>query len=503
MLSRSTASRNLSPRDSIPWLAILVVCALAILPNSGFAQGLDRGHQILLEKGLQIQAQVFPVLEDNGQVEGLNLNTWAQSNFTTVNLQWNNQAVQYLGAAPGIPWGRYSGGTFLLPAETPYLPNMVSFQFSDDEENLNDPTTLQSAVNVLADFRQDYPDVLSFTNQNGTQLNASQLANYMAAAKPDMIIFDTYPFNGSTSGTNRSPTTYYAQMQKYRIAGLAGNDGTGKTPIPYGLYTQAYVPSSGHFVSDSEMRLNEFAAWAFGYTFVSAYTYSSPDAQGFTSVLFNGVGDSSPTARFTALSQINLQSRHLGPSLVRLLSTDIRIIPGQSGSTTNPVPSGMSTWNSSAGPYISSISATNIGTQNGGKSGDVLVGYYKPLQPSAEGPSYPNETYFMIVNALTDPTLNANVQQTIHMTFNFGTSGINSLQELNSNTGQVQVVPLVSDGGSLYHLDLTLDGGAGELFKFNDGAVFVIPEPTTLSLFMVAGGGLLLGRRNHRAKLAA
>ena len=61
----------------------------------------------------------------------------------------------------------------------------------------------------------------------------------------------------------------------------------------------------------------------------------------------------------------------------------------------------------------------------------------------------------MIIDGLTGPTLISNVQQTIHLAFNFGRSGISSLQELNTNSGLVQAMPLVSS----YHLDLTLDGG--------------------------------------------
>jgi hypothetical protein len=482
-------------RMNVPKWSTLVYVVAIVIGRSAQGQTLDRGHMILLRDGLQIQAQVFPVLEDNDQVVGFNLSTWADSNFSTVNFQWNSDATQYLGPAPGIPWGQYTGGTFLQSSELPYLSNMVSLQFSDDEENLNNSTTLQQAATALSEYRAAYPSVLSFTNQAAGQLNASQLANYMSVAQPDMLIFDSYPFNGSTSGTSRSPTSYYATMQEYRLAALAGNDGTGKTPIPYGLYMQTYVPSNVHYVSDSEIRLNEMAAWAFGYTFVSAYTYDAADSTNFTSVLFNGVGDSSPTVRFNDLAQVNRESMYLGPSLVRLLSTDVRIIPGKSGTTTNPVPSGMSVWNSSAGPYITGISATNIGTQNGGEPGDVLVGYFKPLSSSFEGANYPDETYFMIVNGLVDPSLGADCQQAIHMTFNFGTSGIDSLEELNTTSGQVQVVPLVSDGGSLYHLDMTLNGGDGELFKFDDGSPFVVPEPASFTLLFIAGGGLLMRRR--------
>ena len=41
-------------------------------------------------------------------------------------------------------------------------------------------------------------------------------------------------------------------------------------------------------------------------------------------------------------------------------------------------------------------------------------------------------------------------------------------------------------GGSQYRYRLDLDGGKGDLFKYNTGAPFV-PEPSTLALLMVTG----------------
>jgi len=80
----------------------------------------------------------------------------------------------------------------------------------------------------------------------------------------------------------------------------------------------------------------------------------------------------------------------------------------------------------------------------------------------------------MLVNALSTPTGSvANKQQSIHLEFDMDASGISRLLRLSSDTGYLTYVPMVSDGGSLYHLDLTFDGGTGDLFKFDTGADFV------------------------------
>ena len=204
------------------------------------------------------------------------------------------------------------------------------------------------------------------------------------------------------------------------------------------------------------------------------------------SVIFDGQGTNSPNAKFYQLAETNRQSLNLGPALVRLVSTDLRMITGRHmpGPTYNTLPSYVdvaspvyiSTWNSSADPYITNITATNPGSKNDGLEGDVIVGYFKPLAPEFTNPGYENDTYFMILNGLSDPGgTPAETQQEIRLDFNFGVRGITSLQRLSRNTGMVETVNLVFDGGSLYHLDLILDGGTGDLFKFNNGGTFVGP----------------------------
>lgn len=439
----------------------------------------DRGHQILLNRGLQIQAQVFPRLEDTGQNVGFNLARWEESNFTTANFHWNDQTEQYVGPSPGIAWGRYAWDQ-LRPQELANLSSLASIQYRD-EQSLSNADNLEAARAWLETYRAQYPDALSYTNQSGGQHSVSVLQNYVDVAKPDMVMFDTYPFGGNASGANRSETTFYEYMQKYRQLGLRGHSGHS---IPYGLYLQAFVDPSGHTPSDSEMRLNQFAAWAFGYTFVSALEYNQfstqyPSGGAYGPIYFNGVGDSSPTDRFYIQAEINRQSRNLGPALVRLISTDIRFVPGQyvgafSQTFNNPTPSGMSVWNDAADPYISGVSATNVaGTVNNGKRGDVLVGYFKPLDASLVDAGHENDIYFMVVNALIDPALNADARQDILLSFDFGSSGFTTLKRLNRLTGEPERVDLVHDSGSLYHLNLTLDGGIGDFFGFGHAGGFI------------------------------
>src|ERR1043165_2904574 len=62
--------------------------------------GLDKGHQIFLNRGLQIQAQCFPY-------GGWTVRRWNSSNFTTINWQSDSQMPTYY-SAPGVAWGRWA-----------------------------------------------------------------------------------------------------------------------------------------------------------------------------------------------------------------------------------------------------------------------------------------------------------------------------------------------------------------------------------------------------------
>jgi hypothetical protein len=101
---------------------------------------LTRGHHLLVKRGLQIQALMFPRLETGAIWVGYTPSRFTASNFTTVNL-WSNSSLSgddigfCLGSAPGIPWGREAtGASWLTYYELPYLSSMVDFQYPGDDK---------------------------------------------------------------------------------------------------------------------------------------------------------------------------------------------------------------------------------------------------------------------------------------------------------------------------------------------------------------------------------
>jgi hypothetical protein len=457
---------------SVACLMVSSMCALSC------AQTLSRGQEILQERGLQIQAMIVPDQFDNG----LSVSRFAESNFTAVNLNSFNRNVslnKYLGPAPGMPSGLwYNNGLPVLNVkERPYLPNLVSLQFHD-ELDVSQQAVLDESKTVLESWRSLYPNVIGYLNHISGNSDA-QLQNYLSYSQPDMVMFATYPFNGNVAGG--SPTDLYVDLQRFRKLGLAGHDGTGNHPIPYALYLQTFTwdTLNNHHPSASEMRLNQFSAWSFGYTFATAFMYTDiPNESDFQASLFVGSGDATPRQpAFDDMAETNRQSRNLGDALVRLQSTDVGMVMGQNRlqfgqfefTVDNTLPNGVVSWTSATDddPYLIGVSAQNIGNVNNGLRGDVVVGQFRPMQGAID-------PYFMIVNGLTAPSGTVDdATQTIHLNFDFGMSGINSLLRLSRDTGTVEPVPLVHNGGSLYSLDLALDGGTGDLFKYNNGLAFV------------------------------
>jgi hypothetical protein len=496
-------------------LAAAVVLG-AVVPSTAISQPtLDKGHRILLERGLEIQAAsaagfhggYFP------------LRDFRLSGFTSINvghdrpynLDWYGTPGEYTAGVVQI-----LDSVSLEPARRA-APHVVSLQYLD-EQDLN-YITVRDRTRLWFDARRAdhaFDNTLLFTNQFGFQVLENNLRDYMADSKPDMLMMDEYLI-GSTDPAlyaNGSPTGVYRAMVKYRKLALAGNDGTGRTPIPYGKYLQAFYLGSdpgsgygsvrvGYRVSQSDVRLDQFSAWAMGFTFASAFAFDSmkPGYDPLEPLLFDGEGPRPlRTKEFRYIADTNRQSLNLGPTLVRLKSTDIRMLTGPLSNPSHGIPE----WDpaADADPYMTALSAHNPGAVLGGERGDVLVGFFEPLPGLGSGDAA-HDRYFMVVNGLSGEfALAADAAQVIRLDFDFGGSGINSLQRVSRETGLIEDVPLVSDGGSRYHLEWTLPGGTGDLFRYNRAGVGVVPEPAAVGLGL-AGGLLALRRRKRPASGAA
>ena len=295
--------------------------------------GISRGQNIFLERGLQLQALSY--ICQNPSSIPFNPTRWEESNFTTIDI-WDpfGYPVDLMQqSAPGIPWStdnKYRGGD-LYPVDLPYASSLVQVKF-DDEQDITDPTYLQFLQSSMQSMNEKYPHVLTATNQYGGAHEIYEILNYMQFAKPDMLQFDTYPFDGQPRYSARTSRVgdlqcYYRDLASYRICAMAGNDGTGAKPIPFGVYTQTYI-LDGHMVSESENRFGSFSAWAFGAKMTEAFYYDRYIDESVSPLLFTVPGTDNPTPQFYMQAETNRQSLNIGPALVRLQTTDVRMKNG-------------------------------------------------------------------------------------------------------------------------------------------------------------------------------
>jgi MYXO-CTERM domain-containing protein len=441
--------------------------------------------------------------------------------------------VQNHGAAPGVPWARWvrnrqemppRAATQYGPAEGPYTEKLVALQIGD-ETALNDDNVRNDYVNWYNEIRAAnpawLPHTILYNNSAGGAVSDVALDDFIRRAQPDMIVFDSYRHfqpgraEGPSAWPGGSPTPYYSDMRRYRQHAVMGHG------LPLGVYRQTFHDAVFRDLSRSEFRLESFAPLAFGAKFLTDFTYNTG-----ASSYFNGPGDTNPTPLYAELADVNKEVRNLGQALVRLKpvndvsmpdlrTTNIQFIQGShrtSPTTTafNPLPIGFTADAQSAGtsdwefarndPYLSGWGVTNLGTTNEGLDGDVMLSWFTPIDESLDGPAHSNQIYLMVTNGLTDPsaTPEATRQQ---ITLTFGSSSVffpyNTLERLDRETGQVEIVDLNRISTNRAQLVLQLDGGTSDLFKFPTGAPFVgVPEPAAMGVLGL--GALALRRQRTR-----
>lgn len=481
----------------------LLIPAFAALVH---AQNLDRGHQLLLQYGYQIHATTSPrnLFRNPDGTDQISLTTLRNANFTGLNFSNTNWDQQMWTP----PVGNYRWSRWDLESTSPGNPSYDGLTMASvwDEQDLGDPAIVATMAGRLAGIRASTPNVIGFANDAASTTTLAQIKNYMAIAQPDMLSFDYYAFLYQNTWPGGSPTAQYNQMGKYRTAALAGNNGDYTRPIPYATYVGPFKQANDYALSESQMAIQYGAAWAYGYKSLIAWRYSNeqPD-DSYQSLLFNGPNDTNPTPLYYSVARLNKQTLNLGPTLLRLKSVNLQFVLGKHRenyffNVKNDLPDYTSEW-STAGdsdPYLTGISATNLGSKNNGLAGDIIIGQFKLLSEVFDGDQYGDQLYFMITNGLTDSAGDSfATRQRVRLNFDFGSSGITSLQVLNRDSGMVDTVPLTSAGGSKFYLDWTLNGGEGDLFKYNTGAPFAVPEPAGLAV-LVSFCLLAVARRTGR-----
>ena len=328
--------------------------------------------------------------------------------------------------------------------ETPYMSQLLALQLGD-EWNLNDGPTRTNLINWFNSVQANWPNVILYHNNWGSQIGDAELADFYTKAHPDMLCFDTYPWQSVWDGSQPDhtgpaisgpPTGWYGDLRRYREHAK----GAG---IPLGIYRQTFhavQDYDNHVFRDpslSELRLNTFGALAFNAKYVTDFIYNTGAASLFTKT-FNGSGDTqiSTNGLYAEMADVNRRAQVLGKALVCLtpsydlhnqntpnpppgpasgdpcaclaagITTSIMYLQGRqiSGGVTNatPLPVGFqsdpasssnpansqaliySWWESDKNnPYLRGWAVTNkAAVNNSGLPGEVILAWFKPLAES-------------------------------------------------------------------------------------------------------------------------
>ncbi|HEY1683672.1 MAG TPA: PEP-CTERM sorting domain-containing protein [Tepidisphaeraceae bacterium] len=421
------------------------------------------------------------------------------------------------------------------------------FQYVNADPNYNNTIVYtnnfigQNQLNgttVSSFIQQAHPDALTFDWYPFTTSNAG--------ASDDSQILNT-PFD-----------SWYTEMRFYRDVTL-DNSYQASDPtysVEWGEYRQTYVTDDGtRTPGPTEYAVETFTAMAFNAKMQMDFWYNGGDSQLYT----NGNQDAI-TPFYTAVQHVNQEAANIGRSMVYLTplianpnldwstgTPDILFLRGQQLSTGTPssftknyntLPNGFvvdgtgaatqaySKWTYQANDkYLTGWGVSNIGNTvnydpNQGiyLPGDVLVSWFRPLGESQTTAYNSNDIYFMVVNALATPTGTAQqCEQYIHLDFAIPNAASQLVQYIDPITGAVDTIgvtagtaPTSDPTGALLdtieatvvsgrlRVNLYLGGGEAMLFKIDNGSLFLVPEPATISLFGLAALATLRRSRPNR-----
>ncbi len=412
----------------------------------------DFGKQWVRQHPLTIMGSVYvpsPHVFNLSQYMGMNMNTMF-SNGELANVQ--------TAAAAGVPWHLHFQPsrpyTTFAPVHKIIINNAFSYgggaalMLPDEPVPEEFPTLGQ----VNAWMNDTHPEALTYVT--AFQNNVGTLTSLVDTIKPDLLMFDRYPFY-ATGGDDLNE--WFSMLMAVRQVSQAHQ-------IPYGGWLQSFQGPTLRVPSESDSRFLAFSLLTAGYTMLNYYIYEEYELNGAPprvhSMLLDDNGQ--PTPLYSQAGAANLEYATIGQSLRFLTSSSVRYVPGRhsvsGGTAANSPPTGLSNWNLGAGGD-SHILALSVSSGQVGSTKNGMLGSF-----TDDG----GHRYFMLTNLNYGPTLSAGAATlSFGMTFD---SSVNAILRLNRLTREPEKLVL-----SNHTLNLTLPGGTGDLFKYDDGFFAGIP----------------------------
>gem|GEM_PF-1107345 len=430
----SKASPNAGQPGSLLWLGELGINGQVTDPGpSTFGKNWSRSHEF------QIMGAAL------GASPQLSLSDYMDAGLTTVFAN-NNYDVAYAAAEGGKSWMMHLGPPRPYTAYTPghhiEINNVIDYGLTRGKAigwMLPDEPVTQAEIEGLRDsslwFKRNHPDLPVMVSV--FQKDAPTLNNIIGTIKPDIVIFDFYPFRNDGSTEQNQ---WFETLMAVRTAAKAAN-------IPYWGWMQSFQTAAyfNRVPSESDVRYNAFSLLTAGYTGLNYFSYDHDTGGSMESTFFDTNGNKTPFYFYTAT--MNAEVKRIGKSLRYLDSSDVRFVRGANVST----PTGLTDWAQGAGANTKIQAIAVSGTPTVGK--DALVGFFNDDA---------GKQYFMLTNLYQGAGASA-AAKSASFTVTFDSS-VNALVRVNRQTGEPERVDLTN-----HILNLTLPGGTGDLFKYHDG----------------------------------
>lgn len=441
---------------------------------------LSEGNRIIMEKGIVLQAWVPASDSGEKRTPAADLK---ELGFGPTYYESSMFDASIHEAYPEMPWSlaqaptgggsstvNPTGAEWMSAGQLQYADNLISVCFGD--ENAYSEEQIETFRLWFEDFKARHSGVLLHSNQWSGQWTKKQMTDYMKTAKPDLLTFDSYYFDMSENATKDYAlgAVLADSINSFRIPAMAGCDGSGNSPIPFGQYLLGFktgdspAATGPYEITESQknavanMTLTMGGKWLNLFRIIYGDVFLLYDAEG------------NHTRHFEEYAQLTKEIMNISPHLSKLQTTDVRVIRGShkgglNVTVKNACPKTVCGFTGCNQYNLKNIKVKNLGTENNGLNGDGYIGYFKTL-PGAEFESGNQRDYFAVCNALA--TGNALLPQDQHgssaeteqeITLCVDSKTAKKLYFVNSQTGETEQA-VINAGECKF----TLGGGKMRVF---------------------------------------
>lgn len=395
---------------------IAMVASLVLMfGNPGFAKRitLSEGNRIIMEKGIVLQAWVPSAASPDRCLPAEDLKdlgfgpTYYEGNMFNASL--HEACPDFLWSLAQAPSGGPSctvpptGEEWMTPDQLQYGDKLVSVCFGDEQAYSDGQ--IQNFKLWMEDYRSRHSGVLLHTNQWCNQWSPDQMAEYMKIVKPDLLTFDSYYFDNNANGLKdyELGRVLADAVNFVRLPAMAGPDGTGREPIPFGQYLLGFKTGSNpadtglYEITESQKNAVANMTLTMGGKWLNLFRIIYGDVF----LLYDKGGGK--TRHFEEYARLTEEIRNVSPHLAKLQTTDVRVVRGQhkfrSMIIDNVRPDTVSDFTPCIKYGIKGVAVKNLGAENDGLNGDVFIGSFKTL-PGAVFENGASRQYFTVCNAL-------------------------------------------------------------------------------------------------------